>query len=140
VSSEQGSLLPGGGDVPLSQDQDYPQLLRELAEVMEGELRGIGIEPPFSAAVAETVTEHVRQHFGGQQHYWSKGTTFRQRKRRAEIWAMFNGKNYPEIAKRFGLGLSQAYRAVAVARAEAMSQAQPDLFTSADDKAKHERL
>ncbi|RQO63143.1 hypothetical protein DBR47_00795 [Paucibacter sp. KBW04] len=113
---------------PLSLDADYPPLLRELAEVVEGELKNIGIELNYASAVAETVAEHVRERFGGQPNYWPKGNTLRQRQRRAAMWADFTGNNHVELATKYGVCVQQVYRMLATARAESTARTQRGLF------------
>lgn len=125
----QTSLLGShDGDRPLSQDPDYPPLLRELAEVVQGELSRIGIDLSYASAVAETVSEHVRERFGGQPNYWPKGNTMRQRRRRMRMWEDFNGHNHLELAVKYGVCLQQVYRMLAIAKAEMTNRVQPGLF------------
>lgn len=128
TNMQQGSLGLGGDLPPITQDPDYPKLIRELAEVVDRKLKDRGIEPRDAQAVAEDVAEHVREHFGGQPLYWAKGETMRQRHRREQMWEMFDGRNYAEIAQRFGLCLQQAYRQVAIARSEQLARRQGRLF------------
>lgn len=117
-----------GLEPPLLEDPDYPPLIRELAGLVELQLREVGIAPSIAAAISESAAEHVREHFGGVPNYWSKGSTMRQRRRRARMWAEFNGNNHAELARRYGVCLQQMYRALAIARAEHTSRVQPGLF------------
>jgi len=114
--------------VPIHADPEYPEVLREIADVMERELRAIGIETDLAGAVAETVTEHVRANFGGTPIYIAKGMTMRQRRRMWEIWEAFTGGNHIALARRYGMSLSQIYRVLQVARHEIRLRQQPDLF------------
>ena len=118
---------------PIYNDPDYPALLRELAEVVERELLSTGSAPALASAVAETVTEHVRERFGGVPNYWPKGSTYRHRKRLAQMWADFNGRNHAELAQRYGMCVQRVYYNLAVYRREIQSKQQPDMFAQADD-------
>jgi len=128
--TEQGSLGfgPTGTPAGLSDDPDYPPVLRELAELVEGELIKVDVPPERAAAIAETAAEHVRERFGGQPVYWPKGHTMRAKRRRAAMWAAFTGDNYREIAERFGMCVQQAYKAIAIAKSEHIGKTQGELF------------
>lgn len=117
-----------GLEPPITQDPDYPELIRELAAVVERQLVGIDIEPERAAAVAEATAEAVREHFGGSPLYWAKGETMRQRRRRERMWNEFTGNNYAALARRYGICLQQAYRVIAVARREHAARVQGDMF------------
>lgn len=115
-------------DVPITQDPDYPELIRELADVVEQQLVEVGIEPDSAGAVAESCAEAVRERFGGQVLYWAKGDTMRLRKRRMEMWQAFTGTNHNALAKQFGLCPQQIYRQLAIAKAEHIARTQGSLF------------
>lgn len=122
-----GAPAPGGLP-PLSDDPDYPAVLRELAELVKGELIKVDVPANRAAAIAETMAEHVRERYGGQPVYWPKGHTMRARLRRAAMWHDFTGDNYRELAERYGMCLQQAYKAIAMAKKEFLGKTQPDLF------------
>ena len=128
MSQDQASL--DGVDPPIFLDQDYPPLLRELAEVVERELLSTGIDAQQAGAVAETVTEHVRERFGGVPNYWPKGSTYRHRKRLAAMWADFNGRNHADLARKYGMCVQRVYFNLAVYRREVQARQQPGLFDS----------
>src|ERR1700741_2327200 len=119
--SEQGSLGFGlgaaapGTNLPLSEDPDYPPVLRELAEAVAGELVRVDVPAVRAAAVAETVAEHVRERFGGQPVYWPKGHTLRSKQRRAAMGPAFPDNNHRALAERYGMCLQQVYKAIAIA-------------------------
>lgn len=125
-----------GIEPPITKDPDYPEMLRELAEVAERELCNVGVEPAYAAAVAETLAEHVRERFGGTPVYWAKGESMRQRRRRARMWAEFTGRNHAELARRYGVCLQQVYRSLAISKAEWRRASHRDLFEDLGDGAK----
>lgn len=132
ANMQQTSLSLTGEVPPITQDPDYPELIRELADVVERKLKDRGIDEKDAQAVAEDAAEHVRERFGGQPLYWAKGETMRQRRRREAMWEMFNGRNYAEVSKAFGVCLQQAYRQIAIMRAEERARRQGRLFDPDD--------
>lgn len=121
-----------GLEQPIFKDESYPEILRELAELLDRELRDAGIEAPHAIAVAETVIEQVRERFGGSPIYISKGMTYRQQRRMWAMWDAFRGDNHLQLARQFGMGLSQVYRTLQVVRRLVRTRQQPDLFAGAD--------
>lgn len=112
----------------LIEDPAYPELLRDLASVVSRELRAIGIEAEYSDAVACTVAEHVREHFGGVPQYWPKGADHQRVRRRRQMWLDFTGDNHAELARKYGMCLQQVYKTLAIARAEHLRRTQHDMF------------
>lgn len=133
------TLGPGttlDGELPaIYDDPEYPELLRELARLIETGLVQAEVDRKRAAALAESVVEHAREHFGGIPQYWPKGETWRVRQRRQKMWERFDGRNYGVIAKEFGISLSQAYRAIAVARAEWKASNMGSLFPETEKPA-----
>jgi Mor family transcriptional regulator len=121
-----GTIRPGLP--PLSEDPDYPPVLRELAELVQDELIKVDVPAARAAAIAETMAEHVRERYGGQPVYWPKGHTMRARQRRAAMWRDFTGDNYRELSERYGMCLQQAYKAITMAKKEFLDKTQGDLF------------
>lgn len=109
-------------------DPDYPELLRDLARIVEQELVNVGTDRAHAKAIAETVTEHVMEHHGGVPQYWPKGTHWRKLRRRREMWERFNGTNHAELARDFGMCLQQVYKWLAIERAELRKRTQRDMF------------
>jgi Mor family transcriptional regulator len=134
--SEQGTLgLDPGAKTPgvlspLSDEPDYPAILLEMAELVETELVKAEVPAPQAAALAETMAEHMRERYGGQNIYLPKGEVARAKRRRAAMWADFNGSNYREIARKYGMSLQYAYQCIRLARAEHLARTQGDLFGS----------
>lgn len=126
----------GGTSLPVWQDPEYPELLRELADVVQRELQSTGLDMRQAGAVAETVAEHVRERFGGVPNYWPKGHTWRHRKRLAEMWADFRGNNHAELARKYGMCVQRVYYNLAVYRSELQAREQPGLF---DDSRLHSK-
>lgn len=54
----------------------YPELLLEVGEILAKGLERVGLTPEAAASKAWELTEHVRQHWGGQDIYIPKGQDF----------------------------------------------------------------
>jgi Mor family transcriptional regulator len=119
---------PRSGRKPIFQEPAYPPLLREMGELVDRELRNTGIEPARAAAIAETVTEHTRENYGGQINYWPKGDDYLRTRRRLQMWERFTGDNYNQLAHDFGMGVQQVYKEIAKARRENTARTQRSLF------------
>lgn len=129
MNSDTPAQPPAQGDAPIYLEEDYPELLRDVAMLVDRELRAVGTEPAYAQAVAVTISEHVREHYGGVPQYWPKGRSLIQRRRRAQMWEAFNGTNHAALARRFGMCVQQVYRNLAIAKAEATARTQHDLFS-----------
>lgn len=115
---------------PLREEPDYPPILLEMAELVEAQLVKAEVPAPQAAAVAETLAEHMRERYGGQNIYLPKGEAARSRRRRAQMWAEFTGDNYRDLARKFGMSLQYCYQQIRIARAEHLAKTQGDLFGS----------
>ncbi len=104
------------------------EMLRYLADVVASQVQESGISPEQAAAIGETTAEQVRDKFGGQVLYVSKGSSLKARQRWGRIWAEFNGTNHAELASKYGMGVQGIYRVLAIMRAEFRRTSQPDLF------------
>ena len=120
-------LTLDGTEPPITQDPDYPALIRELAEILMQQLRQADIDPAAAAAASEAAAEYVREHFGGQPLYWAKGETMRQRRVRERMWAEFNGRNHSDLARKYGICLQQVYRRLKISQAEELARRQGQL-------------
>jgi Mor family transcriptional regulator len=132
--NEQGllGLDPGagaqGGLLPLSEEPDYPAILLEMGELVQTELTKAEVPELLAAALAETLVEHMRERYGGQNIYLPKGQVARTVRRRAAMWAEFTGDNYRDLARKYGMSLQYCYQQIRFARAEHLARTQGDLF------------
>jgi Mor family transcriptional regulator len=116
--------------LPLSEEPDYPAILLEMGELVQSELTKAEVPIPLAAALAETLVEHMRERYGGQNIYLPKGQLARTTRRRAAMWAEFTGDNYRYLARKYGMSLPYAYQQIRIARAEHLARTQGDLFGS----------
>lgn len=121
-------MSAGHTTVNAGPDAAYPELLRDLAQLVAQAVQEAGIESARAAAIGETAAEHVRDAFGGQVVYVPKGAAFATRQRWERIWQDFTGHNHNELAAQYGMGVHGIYKVLAIMRAEHARRAQPDMF------------
>lgn len=115
-------------------EDGYPELLRDMAGIVERQLLQGGVEAQLAAAIAMNVVEEVREHFGGQMLYMPKGELWQRRRVWQAMWADFNGRNHDELAKKFGMNVVGVYRVLAIMRAEHRKRVQGDMFSTTQEE------
>lgn len=108
----------------------YPELLRDMAAIVERKLAEAGLEAARAAAIAMNVIEEVRDHFGGQMLYMPKGQQFDRRRIWQAMWQEFDGRNHAQLADKFGMNVVGVYRVLAIMRAEHRKRVQGDMFAA----------
>ncbi len=114
-------LRPTAGD-------GYPELLRDMAGIVERQLLQGGLEAQLAAAIAMNVVEEVREQFGGQMIYMPKGELWQRRRVWQAMWEAFTGHNHDELGRKFGMNVVGVYRVLAIMRAEHRKRVQADMF------------
>lgn len=109
------------------------ELLLELAGVVEHQVALAGVEPDRARAIGEAVLDQVRDQFGGQIVYISKGVSEATRRRWELIWQRFTGTNHDTLASEFGISVPQLYRIVAYMRMEERKRRQGRLFPETEE-------
>lgn len=112
----------------LTTDADYPEVMREIAELVTRHLVDVGIDPDRASAIGEAAAESVREHHGGTLLYLPKGHTMRTRRRWQAIWDEFTGTNHEALALKHGVNVKAVYKILGVMRAEQRKKTQGDLF------------
>jgi Mor family transcriptional regulator len=77
-------------------------ILEDAAVLLEKELTRAGIGKK-ATEISVNVVQCLREHWGGQSVYFSKGAKGRFHKRNQEIFKAFNGLNYCHLARKHGL-------------------------------------
>lgn len=126
----QASLL-----APAADADAYPELLRDLADLVASKLVEAGIERERAAAVGETVIEEISVLHGGRQFYLAKNCSVKARRRWLQLWEDFTGRNQAELSATYGMNIKQVYRVLAIVREE-KRRAGPDLFSAVADESK----
>lgn len=93
-------------------DPAYPENLRMVAEwlfvqlVEDEEIAEIPMAPARLSALALLAlrqTERLSAEIGGMNFYLNKGVRYRASLRDRDMFARFNGRNYDELARAYGL-------------------------------------
>lgn len=77
-------------------------------------------------AAALAVAEYLRSNFGGSDLYIPKEDTLDARD--IEMWEAFNGANYDEVGRKFGLTGRQVRNRINLVREVMIKKTQPGLF------------
>lgn len=102
----------------------YPALLSELNALLRKELARIGANPDHSLELVVAICRHI----GGMQVYVPRGHILENLIRDMRIWRDFNGRNIPELVKRYRVTYKTVYKAIKRMRRLERNKYQPDLF------------
>lgn len=110
---------------------EYPEILTDLAtQATELLMKRAGLERPKAEQLGRDLAEHIRQHWGGQPIYLTKGVRYDARRKHEQIWQEFSGDNYEALAKKFNLSVRHVYDIVDAMREEDVKRRQHDMFGS----------
>jgi Mor family transcriptional regulator len=87
-------------------DDAYPEVLADIAREIHSRLMDhpmVKLEHAIAAEVALGVAEHVRKNIGGVATYIPRGIGYDLSVRDREMFQKFNGTNYHELAREYGL-------------------------------------
>ncbi len=112
------------------EDENYPELLTELAAYVGEVLQKRGQPAEVAAEIGFETAEHVRRNWAGHSLYLPKGQEFDLSRRDLEIYHLFNGRNVALLADRFRLTEVRIYQIIKRVRTEDMRRRQPDFFRS----------
>ncbi|HAK7590382.1 TPA: transcriptional regulator [Salmonella enterica] len=102
----------------------YPALLSQLNALLRKELARIGANPDHSLELVVAICRHI----GGMQVYVPRGHILENLIRDMRIWRDFNGRNIPELVKRYRVTYKTVYKAIKRMRRLERNKYQPDLF------------
>lgn len=109
-------------------DQEYPEILADLAEQIARSLVSRGMATDIAADLGRESAEHIRRHWGGQLVYISKGVAFILSKRDMEIWEKWNGRNTLELCREYEITLQRLYQILNARREREVKKRQVRLF------------
>lgn len=112
---------------PAHQD-DYPEILTDLAEQLAQFLRGRGLDDAVATDAATQAAEFVREHWGGQKIYIPRGQRHELSHRDLEIWKRWNGHNRLELCREYGISENRLYQILQVMREQEIDKRQRTLF------------
>ena len=111
-----------------------PELLVELAQHTSETVREIiDIEPAVADQIGQAVANRMMQVWGGQNVYFPMGMVWKVSQRDREIFQEFDGRNYHELARKFGVSLQWVYSVVKRVRKEELDRMQGKLFDGEPD-------
>ena len=87
-----------------------------------------GIDPALARLISVRVRHHMATHWAGQQIYFPKDLSSELEPRNQQIWSDFNGKNYNELSRKYGLTTQQIYKIINACREKYVEEHQPKLF------------
>ena len=116
------SLVKRGSAMSKAKKQ-YPELLVELAETLEGLLVEEGIGKEEADEISVEAAERVRTVFAGQLLYIPRGRFFERDERDDAIYRKFDGQNTQQLATEYGLSVQHVYLILKRIRAEMRARA-----------------
>ena len=99
-----GILSADDEDMPRER---WPQQLAELVDVTVAALRREGIEDADAVRLSEVVVLSQALYLGGDRIYLPKGDALATALTHSRIFHEHNGRNVPELARRYGLSTRQ---------------------------------
>lgn len=88
----------------------------------------VGLDEITAARLGRELVVRFAEDHPGEQLYFAKGMSYRLDARDAEIYAQFNGHNYNELARKFGIAPRHVRRVVRRAQAIETAARMDDLF------------
>lgn len=90
--------------------KEYPEVLVAIADHVAQFLVNRGIPESEAARVGLDCAEYIRRAFGGDDLYIPKAISFELSKRDAEILDKFDGSNFKEITREYGITRRRLYQ------------------------------
>lgn len=112
----------------MNDEDQYPELLSDVAQQVEAKLAAQGQPPEDAKRIGWEVAEHVRSHFAGELIYIPKGRAFEASQLHQQIWDEFNGHNVPELVTKFKMAEQSIYRVLKFMRARSVKRNQLSLL------------
>ncbi|WP_034765500.1 Mor transcription activator family protein [Chrysiogenes arsenatis] len=105
----------------------YPELFRDLADKAAQLLVSEGLAPELADDLGYKFAELLRMDWSGEQFYLPKGVRFELHKRDLEMFKRFNGRNYSELSRLYGISTRQVRKRINDVRVALLAK-QPSLF------------
>lgn len=105
-----GALFDHLDQIPnVELENRWPSLLVEVIEVMQAELLRQNFAEDKAKKTASKLVGVMAHYFGGKSFYLPAGDKIKEALRDAQIYQEFNGKNVPELIKKYRLSESTIY-------------------------------
>lgn len=106
----------------------WPSLLVEVIDVMQAELIRQKFEEDSAKLTASKLVGVMAHYFGGKSFYLPAGDKIKEALRDVQIYAEFDGKNIPELIRKYRLSQTTIYAILRQQRALHRKRHQMDLF------------
>lgn len=125
-----GALFDHLDQIPsVELENRWPSLLVEVIDVMQAELLRQNFAADKAKTTASKLVGVMAHYFGGKSFYLPAGDKIKEALRDAQIYQEFNGKNVPELVKKYRLSESTIYAILRQQRLLQRKRHQMDLFT-----------
>lgn len=125
-----GALFDHLDQIPsVELENRWPSLLVEVIDVMQAELLRQNFAEDKAKKTASKLVGVMAHYFGGKSFYLPAGDKIKEALRDAQIYQEFNGKNVPELIKKYRLSESTIYAILRNQRTLQRKRHQMDLFT-----------
>ncbi|OOF50889.1 transcriptional regulator [Rodentibacter genomosp. 1] len=115
-----GALFDHLDQIPsVELENRWPSLLVEVIDVMQAELLRQNFAEDKAKTTASKLVGVMAHYFGGKSFYLPAGDKIKEALRDGQIYQEFNGKNVPELVKKYRLSESTIY---AILRQQRMLQ------------------
>lgn len=105
-----GALFDHLDQIPsVELENRWPSLLVEVIDVMQAELLRQNFAADKAKTTASKLVGVMAHYFGGKSFYLPAGDKIKEALRDAQIYQEFNGKNVPELVKKYRLSESTIY-------------------------------
>lgn len=105
-----GALFDHLDQIPsVELENRWPSLLVEVIDVMQAELLRQNFAADKAKTTASKLVGVMAHYFGGKSFYLPAGDKIKEALRDAQIYQEFNGKNVPELIKKYRLSESTIY-------------------------------
>lgn len=83
--------------------EGYPELYDDMGQIVAQEVYALGFPAENAKAAAFKIMDKIRRELGGTAMYLPKGVSYDLTPRDQEIFDKFNGRNYYDLAREYGL-------------------------------------
>lgn len=105
------------------------ELLEGVSAQISAVLKELNIDEDKAALAGSEVITQLAKNWGGQHVYFPKDAVFQGCTRSIAIYEACNGRNFPEVARKFDISLRSVYRIYNRIHAQMVARNQPDMFT-----------
>lgn len=127
-----GQMFDNLDDVPDAEIyHKWPRTLTEIIELLTSELLRQGEPQETANKKAAKLAGLLAHYFGGQSFYLPTGSVLKDALRNVQIYNEFNGRNVPDLIKKYNLSESHIYAILREQRTLSRKRHQPDLFKAA---------